>query len=1645
MNVFKKITKTIFIIVFSIILLVIVVLALPSTQDFISHKISNIVREKLNGMASIGEIGYKFPNKIFLNNALVLDKKNDTIIGAKHLEASVGILSLIHLELVLSRIKLSNTDVNIKKYKKDSVFNFSYLLPEKKEKDGEGNLGITVRNINLSDINFNYLDSSTMNAFDVKLDDLNVKISKLDIKKKEVEVRRFKLKNSDIHIDINQKKENKKKKKKDINLDVKLLRKGKLENVHFSVDNNVDNTELDIADINLAIETNEINLTEKNLHIEYIDLSGAKIAQISSKETFPQKNEDKKRGKKRTKNEWTIRTDKISIEKVGFARKVEGVVKEPAGFNANNFSVSNIRADVEDIKIGNETYSVNIKSVSLNDSKGFELENLEANLFYGLDKAYAKKMEIRTSHSIIEGEVSLKYNSPDLLKSNIASVYIHSNLSLQIDPSDVLHFQPSISEKTGIRNLNKARLAANIQVEGPVGHIDINSIRLEHNSKNTVHIKGEVEGLPDFKKAKYALQSVNIDLYKNELLSHLPYKQKQSMGKLPSRIRLDGKFKGSIQDFESVFWVKTADGKFRVIAKINDMGESERQRFEADIKGLQSDLSRFTGDKSPLGSINLSARVEGSMTDYDMIEAKGNIDISELGYNGYTYNNIIITGQYESKAISAEMNIEDASLQANLTSDISMEPKLGGKFSFDLAKADLQNLGFSKDKVLIAVNVNSEFEGDSLRNLKTTTKMAGLHVVREDKEAKFDTIKIVANNVEGNYKYKFTSGFLEANYEGNMAPEDLRGTLKTHFKSLANGETDSGRSIGNSKFELNAQLIPSAKLTNLMTEEEFSYSASLLKANYSQSDNMLKVVVSLPRARFNKWALDSLNGELDSEGQKMNYALGFSGISSENIRINRTEIKGKTEEDHIVNRFIMSGNDTANKYLLEFMLQGTDSGYMATIDDNKLILNYNEWEVNKENNIRFYEEVAFQDMVFTRDNKEFSIASEKISGVSDYKLSFDNFNINTIVSLVETENKLIDGTINGYVEIGKTDHQNVNISSDMRLNRLSLMGEQLFAEVKIKVKRNKDNNYGIEMGFHNKSREAYITGIYDPFDSVPNFDISMRFDGLGFEPVKALTNDQFSQFSGILYGDINMEGNTKEPQINGRLNFKNTRITPTFLNATLILEDEELDVKNNTLIFTDFDIIGKKGNTASIKGDVELFGSKGMRTNVRLKADDFIVLDKENDYESLFYGKVRSDISAHIKGSINAPEVTIDADVQDNSNFTLIIPSNQEASISQEGIVEFVSSDTAKLKTAPTEEGLGQDEQKANIKLNAKISITKSTKIKAVVDPLSNEHLVIQGSGTLGFKMRRGEPYYLSGRYDISEGKYSMKIYNLVTREFIIKESSYISWTGNIMEPTAYIKSIYKVEAPPSGLVANEYGVSEEQLQQYNKNMPFIVQLELSGQLLGPEIDFDIKTPPGVGDALIKTKLQRLNQNESELNKQVFSLFLLKSFTAQTDEKPFAYELNNTARRSMSSIINRQVNQFIGNNIEFIDLSVDVSSSSEYYDETQYGQTNVGVNVSKDFFDDRLSVSVGGNVDIEDSEKGAVKENENGALNNLAGDFMVEYKLTKSGFLKLMFYNKSEYEDVLTGEVNKTGIGLNLNKNFRSFGELFINENKDKN
>ena len=426
-------------------------------------------------------------------------------------------------------------------------------------------------------------------------------------------------------------------------------------------------------------------------------------------------------------------------------------------------------------------------------------------------------------------------------------------------------------------------------------------------------------------------------------------------------------------------------------------------------------------------------------------------------------------------------------------------------------------------------------------------------------------------------------------------------------------------------------------------------------------------------------------------------------------------------------------------------------------------------------------------------------------------------------------------------------------------------------------------------------------------------------------------------------------------------------------------------------------------------------------------------MNATKDDNDFLYGKASFDGSAKITGDLQVPKIDMDMTVSSDTDITYVLPSATVNVEERDGVVIFVNRENPDAILTRTKE------QTATIKgfdISALLKIGKEATVTIILDEETGDNFKVAGQGDFNMTMNPNGNLRLSGVYDVSSGHYELNLYKIVNRKFNLVPGSRVTWSGDPFDAKLDVKAVYDVEASASSLMAPVYSGSDPAIKgKFRQVLPFLVYLNIDGQLMEPEIAFSLDMPEDEQGAIggqVYGRIQQLNNQEDELNRQVFSLLVLNRFYPDPGSDGSSGGVASIARDNLNDAVADQLNMFSDKLLgkSGFELDFGLNSYTDYQGTSPQQRTQLDIAAQKKLFDDRLIVRVGSEVDIEGSSS-------TGEETPIIGNVSIEYLLTESGRYRLKGFSRNEFENVIDGQTVVSGIALIFTQEFNQYNELW--------
>lgn len=648
-------------------------------------------------------------------------------------------------------------------------------------------------------------------------------------------------------------------------------------------------------------------------------------------------------------------------------------------------------------------------------------------------------------------------------------------------------------------------------------------------------------------------------------------------------------------------------------------------------------------------------------------------------------------------------------------------------------------------------------------------------------------------------------------------------------------------------------------------------------------------------------------------------------------------------------------------------------------------------------------------------NADVTLNSESNAGMHLYTIPDKGSLLNANLSLFNIDLKEltsvmpfvpdIAGILNLDLYFNKSK-DNMMLSSDIRVDSITYEGTPIGNEILEIVYLPKDDktHYLDVLLNHNEEEVVHINGEYmnDSIDPGLKGKITLSRFPLGI--TQAFTKGTGIGLNGYVNSELEADGKFSALSTNGFVQFDSVYLNAPLFGTDLHLSDKKVNIDNNKISFRNFNIYAKGDTPFNLNGTVDLSKLSNPSFNLRMNANDYELINAPRTRGSMLYGKMFIDFRAFIAGALNNMKVYGNATLLGKSDITYVM---QDAPISTDkeldGLVEFVNfQDTTTVKDSEEEADLG------NMNISLGLKIEDGARINADLDVNRSSYVMLRGGGNLNMTYTSDNGLNVTGTYAMSDGELKYELPIIPLKTFNIIDGSKVTWNGDVLDPTLEITALERI--------TTSVNIDDSGMQP----VAFDVGVKLSNTLSNMGLTFTISAPD---NAVVQDQLNSLDAET--LNKYAVTMLITGTYIGNTKGM--------TVSNALSSFLDAKINDIAGSAMKSVSVNVGINDGKNY--ETGSSYTNYSFSFKKRFWNDRLTIVIGGEVNSGDTPV---------ANDSFINNVSLEWKISDSSnrFLRL-FYDKN-YESLLEGEIIETGIGYVYKKKLQNLRELFIFKKKNK-
>jgi len=1424
--------------------------------------------------------------------------------------------------------------------------------------------------------------------------------------------------------------------------------KGEITKLDFNFLDERKHSQFRIGFDRLFVSALNINPNECLLRVDEVELENADILvrSLFTSECKPGDETDKPSVPQSLNNsDWHVVAGIVKISNSRFRHVNENNLYSKGGMNYNDLHVQNINIELDATEIICDTLRSNIVNLSAREKCGFSIKSMSALAKVSTDEIVCTNLNLVTENSLIKNFYSMSYESFDDFNDYVNKVVMKGDFTnARIAMKDINYFAQNALEKIAHNTIWISGV-----VKGTVSNLKGKDLKF--NLGNDTRFLGDIsfKGLPVFNETFITLDVEGLRTTASDLRAIYPYiPYPENLDKL-GRVNFTGAFTGFSTDFVAEGNLDTELGS--ASSDINfKIDENKNARYSGNFSTDSFHLGRFIDNEDLLGRITFNAFVKGSGMKLNTVKATVDGTVNSISLKQHEYKDLKVEGELKSKFFKGLLTVRDENLDMDFEGTVDMSDSLPVfQLVSEIRKANLQPLNLSKDSIAISTNVKLDFIG---LDPESFSGYAGIFntVVEKDTEAFFlDTFELRAQAISRTEKaLTLHCDIADANITGNFNKyEEIPNAILDVLSYYFNASDTSVHLSAEQHFAFNVKLKDTYNLTKLITPELKNIAGGSIIGAFDNTKNLLQLNAYIPGVEYANFGFKNILINANSEENLLNLTASIDTVLMEDsLLVDKISLASNIAASGMKFNLLAQDNSRPNRMNLNGLLQTDFKSMTLQFLPSSIHVVNDLWVIADSNKIYYDpEKLLVENLLLSNKTHTGELEFKSFidaTGSNHLSVFVREFEIANLSKTFLSRSKIkLDGTINGNATVMNVIKEPM-LTASLKVDTFRINNQPL-GEVRINSNYLPgDDKVAVDVGIMGGLNNFKASGFYKINDKNNYLDFTCDIKNLHLPHIEPFIKKEVSKVQGDAYGSLTVKGSIDKPIIRGTVVAKNVAAKVNYLNATFSFENEKITFAKGIIDLDEMTLKDEEGNTAKSQGIISYNNFSKLLFDIEVETPHFLFMNSTRISNQPFYGRLLAGGNVLIKGSTENVEFDIAAETKSGS--VVYIDVNSGKDVDQYSFYNFINNDKQKAldkKYITKTKG---------VILNCDVTATDDAQVNLILDYSEGDIIKAQGLGDLKVMLDKTGEFSIVGDYKIVDGNYLFSMQNIISKRFSMVRGSNISFSGDPANALLDIRALYKLRASPYDLIEDIVTTDQQKLQAQDR-VQVLLYLYITGSLMQPDIKFDIEVPDAQASirTALESRFQALKLDPNEFNKQVVGLLVLNRFLPQrtTSEQPnIANDVNNSVSEFLSNQLSIYLSDWISEFVTDVQLDINYRSYQSEVSGTDpnaidfQNRQELQLALNKTFYNDRISIDVGGNFDF-----GAEAQNaQDDKASNIAGDFEIEYSITPDGRIKVKAFRKGEYDIFENRNTNKTGIGISYEREFDSFEDFFLNLRQKK-
>ena len=1329
-----------------------------------------------------------------------------------------------------------------------------------------------------------------------------------------------------------------------------------------------------------------------------------------------------------------LRINTLIIRHTNFSYNQLDAPKTEGIFNPAHLNVSNLNANINLKVLTDDSLNVSVKRFGCSEQSGLTLSRLAFHLEAGRQQAFLSQLCLEMPSSQIQIDTLRASYMLDDKGIKPGSISFNGNIrNTSITPSDLRCFDPLL------KNFQRS-ISLTTTFSGSDSGLSLKEFVVNTEEKDIdIRANGWIQGYN--KQPSWHLQLDNLTFADTSLdfLTKVIPQIPSEITRLGS-IQMNGLCNRSSQGAgELKTNIRSGVGDIDVQIDMN-----ANQQFSGHINTDGINLRQLLND-TKFGTVATNIAVSGQLKKQQKPDIAIDGIVKQFDYNGYSYSQISLNGNYANNTITGAIGIDDphvdAQLQGELTDGIftknTKKPasiKLQGSINH-LAPAAI-HLTDQWGEAVMSGDIDANFTASNINDA-----LGDLHISHFNFSATedapvyhLDELILTSGYDEGIHFVTLKSDFAEAELRGQFDSSTLTQSITSAIGSKL-------------------PTLPGLPKYNRQADNNFSLRLNLFKTDWLK--RFLGVNLSLQQPLSLQARVNDNTRELYLDGEFPRFTYNGDSYSNGNIRIISpadtmkcdASITKLMENGHNLDMRVLANASNNNlttslrwdNHFPEKKMSGELNTIMQLYQNlgdvseahvrvlpSHVILNNSTWNVEP-SDIIYHENYLLVDHFSVHHNQEHIIIDGIASKHENDSLTVDlnEVEVGYILDLVNFHSVEFSGKVTGRAH-GSSLFGKFAANADIRVDDFK------FEEGHMGVLHAQaDWNQELEqIDIHaiaddGPDAKTYVNGHVSPVHE--NIDLAIEAKGTPIAFMHNFTRSFLTSIDGHAQGHARVAGPLDNINLTGEVIVTEGEATVTPLNTTYTLRNDTVVMIPDDIQLRHMALYDRDGHEAFLSGGIHHEHLTSLSFDLFVETENLLGYDFNDFGDNSFYGTVYAAGNVDIHGHEN--DVIINCNVTPQPGSVFVYNAASPDAISKQEFIEWDSDHEIMTSTVTANQAKVASTTRisdTDIYINFIINATPDAAVRLLMDEKSKDYITLYGDGAIRASFHNKGAFNMFGTYTVDHGTYGITIQNIIKKNFTFNRGGTIVFGGDPYDAALNLQAVYTV----NGVSLSDLNIGNSFT---NNTIRVNCLMNIGGQPNAPQVDFDLEMP--TVNAEEQQMVRSVINGQQEMNQQVVYLLGIGRFYNQgannstSGERPdqTSLAMQSFLSGTLSTQINTLLSQFIKN--DNWNFGANISTGNEGWHNAEYeGIINGRMLNNRLLFNGQFGY----------------RDNATQANPSFIGDFDVQYLLYPNGNLALKVYNQTNDRYFTKSSLNTQGIGLIMKKDFNGIRDLFSSKKRKR-